>query len=57
MQDQGHVNIVKALVGVASIQEIGLNEGGEPLYDKMVETTTRGLSASSGSQYRRYAAL
>ena len=57
MQDPGHVNIVKALVGVSSIQEMGLRKEGEQLYDKMVEATTRGLSASSGTQYCRYVAL
>jgi hypothetical protein len=57
LQDPGHVHSVKALVGVSSIQEMGLQTEGEQLYDKMVEATTRGLSASLGTQYCRYAAL
>ena len=48
---------MKALMKVPSVQEIGLRKEGEQLYAKMVEATTRGLSASSGSQYYRYVAL
>ena len=54
LQDPGHVDIVKALVKVPSIQEMGLKKEGEQLYAKMMEATTRGLSASSGSKYFRY---
>ena len=54
LQDPGHVDIVKALVGVPSIQEMGLKKEGEQLYSKMMEATTRGLSASSGGKYFRY---
>ena len=36
---------MKALVGYASIQEMGLKKDGVQLYDKMVEATARGLSA------------
>ena len=50
----GHVDIVKALVKVPSIQEMGLKKEGEQLYSKMMEATTRGLTASSGSKYFRY---
>ena len=50
------MDFVKALVRVPSIREMGLKEG-EQLYAKMMEATTRGLSASSGSQYYRYVAL
>ena len=51
------MDVVKALMKVPSVQEIGLRKEGEQLYAKMVEATTRGLSASSGSQYCRYVAL
>ena len=54
LQDPGHADIVKALVKVPSIQEIGLRKEGEQLYSKMMEATTRGLSASSGGKYFRY---
>ena len=54
LQDPGHVDIVKALVKVPSNQEMGLKKEGEQLYGKMMEATTRGLSSSSGGQYRRY---
>ena len=50
------MDIVKALVKVPSIQEMGLKKEGEQLYAKMMEATTRGLSASSGSKYYRYLA-
>ena len=48
------MDFVKALVKVPSIREMGLRKEGEQLYSKMMEATTRGLSASSGSQYYRY---
>ena len=54
LQDPGHVDIVKALVKVPSIQKMGLKKEGEQLYAKMMEATTRGLSASSGGKYYRY---
>ena len=54
LQDPGHVDIVKALVKVPSIQEMGLKKEGEQLYSKMMEATTRWLSASSGGKYFRY---
>ena len=54
LQDPGHVDIVKALVKVPSLQEMGLKKEGEQLYDKMMEAATRGLSSSSGSKYFRY---
>ena len=54
LQNPGHVDIVKALVKVPSIQEMGLKKEGEQLYSKMMEATTRGLSASSGGKYFRY---
>ena len=57
LQDPGHVDIVKALVNVPSIQEMGLKKEGEQLYDKMMKATTRGLNSSSGGQYRRYGSL
>ena len=52
-QDPDHVDIVKAKVNVPSAKEMGLGVKGESLYDKML-TATRGLNASTGSQYRRY---
>ena len=54
LQDPGHVDIAKALVRGPSIQEMGLKKEGEQLYSKMMEATTRGLSASSGGKYFRY---
>ena len=54
LQDPDHVDIVKAMVNVPSAKEMGLGMKGESLYDKMLTATTRGLNASTGSQYRRY---
>ena len=54
LQDPRHADIVKALVKVPSMQDMGLRKEGELLYSKMMEATTRGLSATSGSQYFRY---
>ena len=45
--------IVRSAMENARIQEIGLKREGEQLYGRMMEATTRGLSSSSGGQYRR----
>ena len=45
---------MKALVKVQSIQGMGLKKEGEQRYSKMMEATSRGLSASSGGKYCRY---
>ena len=45
---------MKAMINVPSAKEMGLKEEGEKLYDKMLTASTRGLSASTGAQYRRY---
>ena len=55
LQDPRHADMVRALVKVPTIQEMGLQKQGEPLYSKMMEAATRGLSASSGCKYFRYA--
>ena len=54
LQDPDHVDFVKAMINVPSAKEMGLKEEGEKLYDKMLTASTRGLSASTGAQYRRY---
>ena len=54
LQDPRLGDIVKALVKVPSIQEKGLKKEGEQLCSKIMEATTRGLSASSGGKYLRY---
>ena len=54
LQDPDLVDFVKARVNVPSAKEMGLGVKGEKLCDKMLMATTRGLSASTGAQYRRY---
>ena len=56
LQDPRHSDIVRGLVNVPSLQEMGLKKEGEAqhYYGKMLDVTTRGLSATSGSLYYRY---
>ena len=56
LQDPRHADIVRGLVNVPSMQEMGLRKEGEAhhYYGKMLDVTTRGLSATSGSSYYRY---
>ena len=56
MQNPEHVDIVKGLMNVPSARDMGLSVKGEVIHDKMVIAATRQLSASTGSQYSRYAA-
>ena len=59
LQDPRHSDIVRGLMNVPSLEEMGLKTGGEAqkFFDKMLDTTTRGLSATSGSLYYRYCVL
>ena len=54
LQDPAHVDLVKAMVNVPSVREMGLKVKGESIYDKMLMATTRQLNASTGAQYSRY---
>ena len=56
LQDPRHADIVRGLVNMPSMQDMGLRKEGEAqhYYSKMMEVTTRGLSATSGSAYFRY---
>ena len=56
LQDPMHADIVRGLVNVPSMQDMWLRKEGEAqdYYSKMMEVTTRGLSATSGSSYYRY---
>ena len=55
LQDPRHADIVRAMVKVPSMQDTGLRKEGEAqqYYSKMMEVTTRGLSATLGSAYFR----
>ena len=55
LQDPRHSDVVRGLVNVPSLQEMKLKEGeAKEYYGKMLDVTTRGLSATSGSVYYRY---
>ena len=56
LQDPRHSDIVRGLVNVPSLQDMGLRKegGSQSFYGKMLDVTTRGLSANTGSLYYRY---
>ena len=56
LQDPRHSDIVRGLLNVPSLQDMGLKKEGGPqsYYGKMLDVTTRGLSATTGLLYYRY---
>ena len=55
LQDPRHSDMMRGLINVPSLQDMGLRKEGEAqsFYGKMLVVTTRGLTANTGSLYYR----